>query len=208
MGDYLKKRYGFKSTTIFPPSISQEKVYFKKKFFRKKLFITTVCRLSKEKNIQDIIYAIKYLNQKNIILNIIGEGPEKKNLLELGKKLNIFKQIKFLGHKKNVFRYLSRTDLYVNSSYFEGFPNSVVEAAHMGIPVISSQSHGGINEILLRGKCGTIYKNDYFDLASKIKKFYNNPKAFYQKASLAKKNVKKFNVNNHIRRFEKLLNKI
>ena len=65
------------------------------------------------------------------------------------------------------------SNLYINSSYFEGFPNSVVEAINFGLPVISSQSYGGINEILLNGKCGTIFRNgDSVDLANKIQNFY------------------------------------
>ena len=83
--------------------------------------------------------------------------------------------------------------MYVNSSYFEGFPNSVVEAINFGLPIISSQSYGGINEILLNGKCGTIFKNgDSVDLANKIQNFYNNPKKFFLKTKLAKRNIKRF----------------
>ena len=46
---------------------------------------------------------------------------------------------------------LLKSDLYVCSSDFEGFPNTVVEAINYRLPVISTRSHGGINEILLNG---------------------------------------------------------
>ena len=180
----------------------------KKKVLKKKIQITTICRLSKEKRIQDIIYAINYLKNKNIYLNIIGAGPEQLKLENIVKILSLTKQVKFYGYKENVFKYLSKTDLYINSSYFEGFPNSVVEAAYMGVPIISSQSHGGINEILCNGKYGTIYNGKFIDLALKIKKFSNNSKNFYKKANLAKKNVTKFSVINHKINFEKLIDKI
>ena len=63
-----------------------------------------------------------------------------------------------MGYKANPYKYLIKSDLYINSSYFEGFPNSIVEAINTNLPIISSQSHGGINDILLNGKAGTILK--------------------------------------------------
>ena len=208
LGNYLKKKYGFNSVTIFPPSLNKLSIINKKKALKKEIQITTICRLSKEKKIEDIIYAINYLKNKNIYLNIIGTGPEQSKLEKIVKILSLTKQIKFYGYKENVFKYLSKTDLYINSSYFEGFPNSVVEAAYIGVPIISSQSHGGINEILCNGKYGTIYNGSFVDLALKIKKFYKNPKIFHKKANLAKKNVTKFSVLNHKINFEKLIDKI
>ena len=40
--------------------------------------ISTICRLSKEKAVHEIIYALNYLKLNNIKLKIIGDGPEKK----------------------------------------------------------------------------------------------------------------------------------
>jgi len=210
ISSYFKKKYGYKSITIYPPSIiSNKKVSLKKYYYKPKtIIISTICRLSKEKAIHEIIYALNYLKLENIKLKIIGEGPEKKFLKNLTKKFNLTENVKFYGHKNNTEKYLLKTHLYINSSYFEGFPNSVVEAANLGVPVISSQSHGGINEILLNGKCGTIYYNGYKNLAFEIQKYLKNPNIFYKKARLAKRNVSKFNLINHKKNFEKLLNKI
>ena len=138
----------------------------------------------------------------------MGDGPEKQRLINLVTKLKLNNQVFFLGHKSNVTSYIKNSQLYINSSYFEGFPNSVVEAVNLGIPVISSQSHGGINEILLNGKYGTIYGSGYKILATTIKNFLNNPHLFLNKAKLAKKNVLKFNLRNHQKQFEKLFVKI
>jgi glycosyltransferase involved in cell wall biosynthesis len=84
-----------------------------------------------------------------------------------------------------------------------------VEAINHGIPVICSQSHGGINEILLNGKCGTIFNNgDSFDLADKIEEYYNNSKEFFLKTKLAKKNIKRFTLRKNIMSYENLFNKL
>lgn len=208
LGDYLKKKYKISSKTLFPPSIVNynNKKLLKKKNHKNLIKLVTVCRLSKEKNILEILETLKKINY-NIKLNIIGNGPEKKNIINQVERLGLKKKIKFLGFKKNPMKYLSKYDLYINSSYFEGFPNSVVEAASMGLPIIAAQSHGGINEILLKGKGGVIY-NSPSQLVKNIIKFTQNRKTFYTKAKLAKKNTYNFSLKNHVNRFEELINQI
>ena len=144
------------------------------------------------------------MRKTRFILHIVGDGYEKNKLKKLVKSLKLVNKVKFHGLNKKIFPLLKKCNLYINSSYFEGFPNSVAEAAYLGIPVIASQSHGGINEILSYGKFGTIYKNNHIELSKKIKNYIKNPKPFLNKAKLAKKNVMKFNLQNNIKNYEKL----
>ena len=204
----LKDKYGYNSVKINPPSITGNiRIKYNYKTY-KEILISTVCRLSKEKKIEEIIYALKILNNKNIKLIIVGTGPEEKKLVQLINKLNLQKQVKFIGFKKNIYNIIKKSNLFLNSSYFEGFPNSVIEAMRIGIPVICSQSHGGINEILSNGKYGTIYANGHINLANEVKNFIKNPTIFFNKAKKAKKYVKKYNLKNHHYQFNKLLRKI
>ena len=171
------------------------------------MIIATVCRLTKEKGLGVLFHALSLLKIKNYKLLIIGDGIEKLKLKQLSEKLNISSKIKYFGFLKDIKPLLRLSNLYGNTSYFEGFPNSVVEAINYGIPVICSQSHGGINEILLHGKCGTIFNNgNSFDLASKIEEYYNNPKKYFLKTKLAKKNIKRFTLRKNIMGYENLFN--
>lgn len=209
MSNYLRKKYNLKSKVIFPPSIiNHTKIKINKTKISKNLRILSICRLSKEKKIDELIRALKYLDDINFEVRIIGDGQEKSHIKNLIERLNLNKSVKLLGFKENVYDYLKKTDLYINTSYFEGFPNSVVEAAYCGIPIISSQSHGGINEILSNGKGGIIYNNGPNELAKEIKKFYYNESILRKKAAYAKKNSYKFNLSNHKRNFETIINKI
>ena len=136
LGQYLKEKYNIQSKTLFPPSITMLKKKIKKNNFESlKVKIITVCRLSKEKNINEIIQAINQI-EKEISLYVIGDGPEKENILKLIRSLDLEKKVKLIGFKKNPYDYLMKADLYINSSYFEGFPNSVVEAAHIGYQLL------------------------------------------------------------------------
>ena len=212
LGKYLNEKYGIFSKTLFPPSITDLVINKKKKILTKsvskntKVKLVTVCRLSKEKNIYEIIQAISEIKKK-ISLYIIGTGPEKNNISNFIRSLNLEKRVKLIGFKQNPQNYLLKADLYINSSYFEGFPNSVVEAAQFGLPIIASQSHGGINEILSKGKGGTIYKNSQH-LKRLIEKFSNNRKIFLGKSKIAQKKSLEFNLNSHVIKFEKMINEI
>ncbi len=207
---HYKNKYKLRTETIFPPSIinsfqSNKKIYKK----NRTLVISTACRLTREKGLDVLFQALSFLKIKNYKLLIAGDGTEKLKLKRLSEKLNISSKIKYFGFLKDIKPILKLSNLYINSSYFEGFPNSVVEAINYGIPVICSQSHGGINEILLNGKCGTIFNNgNSFDLASKIEEYYNNPKKYFLKTKLAKKNIKRFTLRKNILGYENLFNKL
>jgi len=205
-----KEKFNIKSKSINPPSLVNFSKFNPKKIKDKKnIIITTICRLSNEKGIKIILNALKISKIKNFKFYIVGDGEEKNNLINLSKKLQISKNIKFFGLQKKINPILRKTNLFINSSYFEGFPNSVVEAINFNIPVICSQSYGGINEILLNGKCGTIFRNgDPKDLSNKINKFYLNPNKFYLMSKIAKVNIKKFSLQKNLTSYNKLFEKI
>ena len=208
IGKYLKKKYKISSLSIFPPAI--EKVLRKKNNYKRniKTNIVTVCRLSKEKNLYEMINSINEIKNKKLSLQIIGQGPEKKKLKNYIKNLKTQNNIELLGHKNNPYKYLKNSDLYLNSSFFEGFPNSIVEAINASVPVIASQSYGGVNDILLNGKGGEIYIGNYKTLTNKIINFINNKNIYFEKTKIAHKNLKRFSLINHVNKFEKEINKI
>lgn len=191
--------------TIFPPSIRK----FEKKFFFKKSLktkIITVTRLSYEKNLIDILRALNHLRDKDIHLTIVGDGEEKTSLLRYVKKKNLINNVKFIGQKKNPFKFLSKSNLYINSSFFEGFPNSVVEAINMNVPIIASHSNGGIYDIISKNRDHILYNcGDYKSLAKKIIFFHKNKKKFHQMVMRNKKNIKKFTIKNSTQLYDQLI---
>ena len=90
-------------------------------------------------------------------LMIIGKG-EFLPYKELVHKLGIDDAVCFTGLKKNPYPYLKRGSLYVLTSYYEGFPNAMVEAMSMGLPVIATDCMTGPREIL-EEKYGVLIPN-------------------------------------------------
>lgn len=83
-------------------------------------------------------------------LMIIGEG-EFEEYRTLAKELGVADEVYFTGMKKNPFPYLHEARVYVLTSYNEGFPNALVEAMALGIPVIATDCLTGPGEILRKG---------------------------------------------------------
>jgi len=201
-------KYNLKFKTIHPPSFSGKINFKRKKNKNKKLHIGTVCRLSKEKGLFEFLKIIPKLNF-NLRFFIIGDGPEENALRKLSIELGISDKIRFLGflESKKIDKYLRNLDIFINCSYFEGFPNSVVESLASGVPVLASQSHGGINEIIKNKNFGYIYKNDN-DLIKKLLNFNNKNNKIILNKNEIRNHLKNFSLSKNIKNYSKIFENI
>jgi len=105
--------------------------------FRKGLcIIGAACLLFKHKGLEHVIEYLESNTEYGFL--VIGDGPEKKNLLYLAKKLNVSERCLFLGYRQNATRYFQYFDIYAIPSRSEGFPLALIEAASFKKPVICS----------------------------------------------------------------------
>ena len=93
------------------------------------------------------IFAVVHGNLPDTKLMIIGKG-EFEEYKQLAYDLGIDDAVYFTGLKKNPYPYLKRSTLYLLTSYYEGFPNALVEAMALGIPVVATDCMTGPREIL------------------------------------------------------------
>jgi len=119
----------------------------------------TVARLSPEKGVNRLIKALALMDI-DFSFHIMGDGLEKFNLQELTKRLNMQHNIIFEGAKSNPYENMSDADLFLIGSYFEGFPNVLLEAGILGIPVVGFNAPGGIGEIIEEGINGFLVDDD------------------------------------------------
>ena len=204
----LENIINFKVHTIFSPSYVPEKIKRKNKKNNKKTLLA-VSRLAEEKNILYLIDAMNLIKEKNFILKIIGDGNQRQKLIFYVKKLKLEKKIKFLNFKRNASKYFAESDLFINTSFFEGFPNSVVESLSNNVPVLCSKSHGGIHDIIKNKTYGSLFDiNKAENLSSLILSFFKNEKNFLKKMKKAKKNLKEFSIKKCVKNYENILNKL
>ena len=106
------------------------------------LKVITVGRLISVKNHEVIIRAISdcLLEGVDVELAIIGDGPERFRLQALIENLDVSASVSLLGNIKHqdVPMYLQGYDVYVASSWSEGFGNATIEAGLCGLAVLAS----------------------------------------------------------------------
>lgn len=154
-----------------------------------------VCgRLLKLKGFHDVIEALPMvLKQVQVELYILGDGPERDNLLQLAKSLAIDDNIKFLGFQRNPGQFMGQSDLFVLSSYYEGFGNVIIEAMALGLPVIATDCPYGPGEIITDGKNGLLVPvGSPRELANAIIKVLTNAKLQLSLSKSGKESVDKY----------------
>ncbi len=199
------KKMGAKKTKLIYNSINLSEYKKINTDLRKKLnispnkkIVTYVGRLIYAKGVQDLINAASDI--KNIQLIIIGEGPHRKELEKIALKTK--QKVIFTGqlNKKEIIEYLSITDIFVNPSYSEGLPTSVLEAAAMGLPIIATDV-GGTKEIikqnLVKPRNIKELKSKLIILTSKNKKQKTKTRQYAL--------LSNFDINKNINKFEEIL---
>jgi len=176
--------------------------------------LITVSRYDKRKNHEKIIMSLRNLKQlyPKIIYISIGDGEEEDNIKKLAKELDLTNQIIFLkgisADIKNAL--LSKSDIFVMPSIIykksvEGFGIAFVEAAQYGVPSIGGKD-GGASDAIDHEKTGLICDgNDLDAVYSSINSMLENKK-YLEYGRAAKKNSIKFNWDNIIEEYKKILN--
>jgi glycosyltransferase involved in cell wall biosynthesis len=130
----------------------------------------TIARLSEEKGIKRLIQAVGLLSVP-FTYYIIGDGNERNGLQKLVNELQLQDKVFLLGEKKEPFTDMEDADLFLFGSYYEGFPNVLLEATAHGIPVVAFNAPGGIAEIITENENGLLAEdNDIIAFAAAIKK--------------------------------------
>ena len=171
--------------------------------------ILAIGRLTHQKNFPFLITAFKKINEKypEYILQILGDGEQKSELIELINKLNLEGKVTLLGFQKNVYKYLINSDCFVLSSLWEDPGFVLLEAGLSNTIVISSNCNNGPEEILENGKNGFLFQNNNLqDFLSKFEEFKKaDNKQLESKKKNLKKYIKKFTLYSHFNSLNKII---
>jgi glycosyltransferase involved in cell wall biosynthesis len=206
------KHLGGNNIHVIPNSIDPEIFKKKKSNFksdmkiREDVIITFVGRLVFLKNVQNLINTLHKLeNVSRLKLVIVGDGPYREKLEELVNSLNLNYKVLFLGKKNHeeIVEVLNSTDIFVNPSYVEGLPHSVLEAGSIGIPIIASNV-GGTNEVIENGFNGFLIEpDDINDLIKKLEKLINDDELRKEFSRRIRNTViKNFNIHENYKKTE------
>ena len=145
---------------------------------------------------------------------IAGDCPQKEELTVLIKKLDLDNHIKLLGNvdRQDIRSFLSKIDIYIQTSKSEAAPISIKEAMAAALPIITTDV-GGIPELVKHKKTGLLVGSDNVnDLTSALMRLINEKIDYRQSIGInAQKHAKnnfsiKLYAEKHARIYQKLMN--
>ena len=153
-----------------------------------------VGRLNPQKGYENLIEAISVVNETSPLrLLIIGGGPLKNKIAGKAEELGVKDKVDFTGSVSNPHKYMAKCDIFVCSSVFEGFSNSLLEALALGLPTVSTDHKFGANEMIENGKSGILVPvGDCDGMAGAVLKLLQNKTLAAKIGEEAKKRAKHF----------------
>jgi glycosyltransferase involved in cell wall biosynthesis len=88
---------------------------------------------------------------------LVGDGPERTNLLELAGHMSCDHLVRFTGHRDDAARLIGLFNVFWLASDFEGMSNSIMEAMAAGVPVVASDIPPN-RELVVDGQTGFLVK--------------------------------------------------
>jgi glycosyltransferase involved in cell wall biosynthesis len=160
---------------------------------KQKFTLCCVGRLSLQKGLDRAINVAKILKDKghDFELWLLGEGENESTLREQVKRLNLTDCVKFWGFIKNPYPYMKAVDLFLMTSYTEGYPLVMCESICLGLPVVSTDITG-VNEILDNGKYGILTGSQETEIADTLSELMSDPEKLKKLAQLSQERSEMF----------------
>ncbi|MEW5983886.1 MAG: GT4 family glycosyltransferase PelF [Acidobacteriota bacterium] len=115
----------------------------------------TIGRLDPIKDQQTLLRAARLVvdREPQFQLDIVGDGPSRRELEALGRTLELAGHVRFLGYRQDVGPLLAGPDFFVLSSISEGLPLALLESMAAGLPAVATDV-GGNREVVVPGETG------------------------------------------------------
>ena len=192
---YSNRMKKYKCKCIFIPNVIED-IPQKSSSLKEKRIIS-VGRLSKEKGYSDLLKIFKLIHKDypDWHLDIIGSGEEEERLYNYIKHNNLEKNVTLHGFRKKEYIYdlLSKSSIYLMTSYTESFGIVLLEAMSLGLPCIAFTSAEGANEIITSGYNGYLIKNrNHSAYEKKVEDLINDYNTRKTLGENAKKSISKY----------------
>ncbi len=114
--------------------------------------LLTVARLTPEKNLSFALEILKKIHTRFPLagLVIVGSGPMEETLKKQAKKMGLDTRVAFEGWQEKLYSYYQTSNAYLQTSKFEGYGLSLIEAGLSGLPIVTTPV--GIAQELENGK--------------------------------------------------------
>jgi glycosyltransferase involved in cell wall biosynthesis len=158
---------------------------------RGKVRLLNVGRLSPEKGQELLLRVVAGMRGRypGLELQFAGVGPLEAKLRKLAGDLGIAEHVGFLGFIRDMPAVYAETDLVVQSSFTEGLPNVILEAAYLRVPIVATDV-GGTGEVIEHGQSGwLVAPRSESALEAGIEAFLKDPAGFASMADKASSRI-------------------
>ncbi|MEI6039974.1 MAG: glycosyltransferase family 4 protein [Candidatus Berkelbacteria bacterium] len=177
----------------------------------KEIWLGTVGTLIPLKGVQYLIAALPKVRKEfpEVRLEIIGDGPFKRELVGLTKKLKLQKFVKFAGFQADVEKSLAKLDIYVQPSTSESFGLAIVQAMSVGLPIVATRT-GGIPELVVENRSGILVEPGQIkELSEAILKLLHDRGLAKKMGEMARReSVVRFNLKDMIKEVEEVYDEV
>ncbi|MBU2896913.1 glycosyltransferase [Vibrio hepatarius] len=145
--DYLQSRYPTTGLTVGCSDVEIESQEFIKKSIshKKKIVLGVIANPAlKLKGIASLVKALDFIDY-SIELQIVGGSVDSFFELRMASDYRI-KQIGVIAEREQIYKWFTEIDIYIQPSFTEGLPRSIIEAMSFSIPILGSNV-GGIPEL-------------------------------------------------------------
>lgn len=152
-----------RSTVRYNPVDADEVIRMSQAFSvpKRRLTLCASGRLVPEKGFRRLINTVRHLQLEGFQFDlwILGDGPERGVLSDMASQLPQSSAVSFWGFQNNPYPYMRAADIFVCSSFVEGYSLVIGEALILGRQVISTDCCG-TREALQGGKYGILTGNN------------------------------------------------
>jgi glycosyltransferase involved in cell wall biosynthesis len=159
----------------------------RRRFQRDRIRCLAVARLVERKGLRDLIRAFAVLERHRFELEIVGTGPEERELRELAACLGVAGEVRFMGalDRPAVAGRYRAADLFTLPPIAEASGNAYAEALASGLPIVGT-TVGGIPDLVEHGVNGLLVPpGDPAALATAIRTLADDP---HRRREIARRN--------------------
>lgn len=186
---------------------------YKKKQNKKVINILFLARIVPKKGLMYLVKAVSKIidNNKNILLSVVGEGWQKKEIMKYVEEKKISRFVKFFGYveKEKKPDFFQKADIFCAPYINEGFGITLLEAMACGTPIIGFRNDA-FAEVLkdYPYKELIIKEKTVKDLTAALEKIIVNPKMRKEITQWELKEVKKYDWKKIAKKTEEFYYKI
>lgn len=168
--------------------------------------LVAVGKICAQKGFDRLACILKRLRKAGLPVHMyaLGEGPDQQKISEWLKENDLSDYYTFLGFRKDLYKYVSKCDLFVCASLSEGFSTAATEALIVGTPVCTVEVSGMKEMLGEHNEWGIVTENNDDALYHGIYSLITDPALLSHYRKKAKERGKVFSTEKTVKAVEAL----